>query len=54
MTLPFKLSYDLHPIKASIVASHGLPGMIGYPPRLALGCKMIKSVGYSQESSVMT
>ena len=44
------MSPDLQLMKASAVASQGLPKIRGCPPRLFLGVKIIKSTGYSQES----
>lgn len=44
------ISPDLQLMKASTVASQGLPKISGCPPRLLLGVKIIKSTGYSQES----
>ena len=41
---------DLHPIKASAVANHGLPKIRGCPPKFVFGCKIRKSTGYSHES----
>ena len=37
-------------MKASAVASQGLPKISGCPPRLLLGVKIMKSTRYSQES----
>ena len=37
-------------MKALVVANQGLPNISGCPPRLFLGVKIIKSIGYSQES----
>jgi hypothetical protein len=37
-------------MKASVVAYHGLPRIRGCPPKLDLGCRIIKSTGYSHES----
>ena len=37
-------------MKASVVASHGIPRINGFPPKLFLGVKIIKSIGYSQKS----
>jgi len=56
MELPWEIviSLDLGPIYASVVASHGLPRMRGSPPRLDLGYKTMKSMGYSQESTEIT
>ena len=50
LPLEMYMSPDLQLIKASAVASQGLPKIIGCPPRLLLGVKIIKSTGYSQES----
>ena len=44
------ISPDLQLMKASVVASQGLPKMSGCPPKLLLGVKSMKSIGYSQES----
>ena len=44
------MSPDLQLIKASVVANQGLPNMSGCPPRLFFGVKIMKSIGYSQES----
>lgn len=46
----YDLLPDLHPMKASAMANHGLPRIKGWPPKLVFGCKIIKSTGYSQES----
>jgi hypothetical protein len=48
------MELDIQPMKASTVANHGRPRIRGWPPRLVLGCKMTKSVGYSHESTKMT
>lgn len=34
------------------MANHGLPKIVGYPPIVALGERIMKSVGYSHESRV--
>jgi hypothetical protein len=39
-----------HPIYASVVASHGLPSINGWPSSPLLGLIMRKSAGYSKES----
>ena len=44
------MSPDLHPMKASAIASHGLPNTIGFPPDVDLGCSTNKSIGYYHES----
>ena len=44
------MSPDLHPIKAFVVVSHGLPNTTGFPPDVDLGCITNKSTGYSHES----
>lgn len=41
---------DLHPMKAYVVANHGLPRIKGWPPRFVFGCKIRKSTRYSHES----
>jgi hypothetical protein len=40
-----------HPMYASVVASHGLPNINGFPSSPLLGLMMRKSIGYSQEST---
>jgi hypothetical protein len=37
-------------MNASTVANQGLPKIKGCPPKLDLGCRIMKSTGYSQES----
>jgi len=44
------MSLDLQLMKASFISSQGLPNMSGCPHRLFLAIKIIKSIGYSQES----
>ena len=44
------MSPDLHPIKAYVVVSHGLPNTTGRPTDVDLGCNTNKSTGYSHES----
>ena len=44
------ISPNLQLMKASAVASQGLPKMSGFPPKLLFGVKIMKSTGYSQES----
>ena len=44
------MSPDLHHIKASAIASHGLPNTIVCPLDVDLGCNRNKSTGYSHES----
>ena len=41
---------DLHPMKASVVANHGLQIIKGWPPKFAFFYKIKKSTGYSHES----
>lgn len=41
---------DLHPTKASMVASHSLPNIIGCHPAEVLGWRTKKYTGYSHES----
>ena len=44
------MSPDLQPMKASALANQGLPIINGCPPKLFLGVKTTKSIGYSIES----
>lgn len=55
MTIPFAIvmSPVWHPIYVSIVSSHGLPNIRGYPFNLFLGLITRKSTMYSQESIEM-
>jgi len=45
---------NLQPIKASTISNHGYPRIRGCPPRQVLGFQMIKSAGYSHETTEMT
>lgn len=45
---------DLHPMNASAVASHDLPKIKGCCSRFDLVCKIRNSIGYHQESIVIT
>ena len=48
------ISLSLHPIKALVVANHGLPKIIGCPLEVSFDSTAIKSTGYSHEATDTT
>ena len=49
--LEIVISPSLHPIKAFVVANHGLPKIIGFPLEGSFDSTTIKSTGYSHEAT---